>query len=71
MTFEYSLCTFDVPDNTNSGEAYQHTDSLVVFSFRLIVMWSVPFNFNLRDSYYAVGMVYQKVGMVYQKVGMV
>jgi hypothetical protein len=24
-------------------------------------MWSVPFNFNLRDSYYAVGMVYQKV----------
>ena len=24
-------------------------------------MWSVPFNLNLRDTYYAIGMVYQKV----------
>ncbi|XP_023334518.1 tereporin-Ts1 [Eurytemora carolleeae] len=33
---------------------------VVEIDIRLIVMWSVPFNFNLRDSYYAIGMVYQK-----------
>ena len=24
-------------------------------------MWSVPFNFNLRDSYYAIGLTHNKV----------
>ncbi|XP_040570166.1 conoporin-Cn1 isoform X2 [Lepeophtheirus salmonis] len=27
---------------------------------RLIVMWSVPFNFNLHDSYFAVGMIFNR-----------
>ena len=28
---------------------------------RLIIMWSVPFNFNLRDSYFAIGLTHNKV----------
>ena len=27
---------------------------------RLIVMWSVPFNFNIHDSYFAVGMIFNR-----------
>eukprot|EP00094_Tigriopus_californicus_P009135 TCALIF_08806-PA protein Name:"Similar to Conoporin-Cn1 (Conus consors)" AED:0.24 eAED:0.24 QI:0/0.66/0.5/1/0.66/0.5/4/1171/281 len=27
---------------------------------RLIVMWSVPFNFNLHDAYFAVGMIFNR-----------
>lgn len=27
---------------------------------RLIVMWSVPFNFNLYDSYFAIGMIFNR-----------
>ena len=30
-------------------------------NLRLIIMWSVPFNFNLRDSYYAIGLTHNKV----------
>ena len=26
-------------------------------------MWSVPFNFNLRDSYYAIGLTHNKVSV--------
>ena len=27
---------------------------------RLIVMWSVPFNYNIHDSYFAVGMIFNR-----------
>ena len=27
---------------------------------RLIVMWSVPFNLNIHDSYFAVGMIFNR-----------
>lgn len=33
---------------------------LVEVNLRLIIMWSVPFNFNLRDSYYAIGLTHNK-----------
>ena len=39
---------------------------LLLFSqvnLRLIIMWSVPFNFNLRDSYYAIGLTHNKVSV--------
>ena len=32
-------------------------------NLRLIIMWSVPFNFNLRDSYYAIGLTHNKVSV--------
>lgn len=34
---------------------------LVEINMRLIIMWSVPFNFNMRDSYYAIGLTHNKV----------
>ena len=37
---------------------------LVEIDMRLIIMWSVPFNFNLRDSYFAIGLTHSKVNKI-------
>ena len=52
-----------VMQNTNPmvGSCGTISWQIVEIDLRLIVMWSVPFNFNLRDSYYAIGLVHNKV----------
>ena len=52
-----------VMQNTNPmvGSCGTISWQLVEIDIRLIVMWSVPFNFNLRDSYFAIGLVHNKV----------
>ena len=34
---------------------------IVELSVRLIVMWSVPFNLNLYDTYLGIAMIYNQV----------
>ena len=52
-----------VMQNTNPWVGTCGTISwqLVEINMRLIIMWSVPFNFNIRDSYYAIGLTHNKV----------
>ena len=53
-----------VMQNTNPmvGTCGTISWQLVEINMRLIIMWSVPFNFNIRDSYYAIGLTHNKVG---------
>ena len=50
-------------ENTNPFRGTCGTISwqLLEINMRLIIMWSVPFNFNIRDSYYAIGLTHNKV----------
>ena len=50
-------------ENTNPmvGTCGTISWQLVEINMRLIIMWSVPFNFNIRDSYYAIGLTHNKV----------
>ena len=52
-----------VMENTNPmvGTCGTISWQLVEINMRLIIMWSVPFNFNIRDSYYAIGLTHNKV----------
>ena len=52
-----------VMENTNPFRGTCGTISwqLLEINMRLIIMWSVPFNFNIRDSYYAIGLTHNKV----------
>ena len=52
-----------VMQNTNPmvGTCGTISWQLLEINMRLIIMWSVPFNFNLRDSYYAIGLTHNKV----------
>ena len=52
-----------VMQNTNPmmGTCGTISWQLVEINMRLIIMWSVPFNFNIRDSYYAIGLTHNKV----------
>ena len=52
-----------VMQNTNPlvGSCGTISWQLVEINMRLIIMWSVPFNFNIRDSYYAIGLTHNKV----------
>ena len=56
-----------VMQNTNPlvGSCGTISWQLVEINMRLIIMWSVPFNFNIRDSYYAIGLTHNKVGSCY------
>ena len=38
---------------------------IVELSLRLIVMWSVPFNLNLYDTYLGLAMIYNQVCWIY------
>jgi len=51
-----------VMQNTNPmvGTCGTISWQLVEINMRLIIMWSVPFNFNIRDSYYAIGLTHNK-----------
>lgn len=51
-----------VMENTNPFRGTCGTISwqLLEINMRLIIMWSVPFNFNIRDSYYAIGLTHNK-----------
>jgi len=51
-----------VMENTNplTGTCGTISWQLVEINMRLIIMWSVPFNFNIRDSYYAIGLTHNK-----------
>jgi len=51
-----------VMENTNPmmGTCGTISWQLVEINMRLIIMWSVPFNFNIRDSYYAIGLTHNK-----------
>ena len=55
-----------VMQNTNPmvGTCGTISWQLVEINMRLIIMWSVPFNFNIRDSYYAIGLTHNKVRWV-------
>ena len=59
-----------VMQNTNPwvGSCGTISWQLVEINMRLIIMWSVPFNFNLRDSYYAIGLTHNKVGIFFGKL---
>ena len=46
-----------------NGWIDSHTLLSPQVNLRLIIMWSVPFNFNLRDSYYAIGLTHNKVSV--------
>ena len=50
-------------ENTNpfTGTCGTISWQLLEINMRLIIMWSVPFNFNIRDSYYAIGLTHNKV----------
>ena len=37
------------------------TSQIVELSMRLIVMWSVPFNLNLYDTYMGLALIYNEV----------
>ena len=52
-----------VMENTNpfTGTCGTISWQLLEINMRLIIMWSVPFNFNIRDSYYAIGLTHNKV----------
>lgn len=51
-----------VMENTNpfTGTCGTISWQLLEINMRLIIMWSVPFNFNIRDSYYAIGLTHNK-----------
>ena len=36
-------------------------------NLRLMIMWSVPFNFNIRDSYFAIGLTHNKVSTFWKR----
>ena len=63
-------------ENTNpfTGTCGTISWQLLEINMRLIIMWSVPFNFNIRDSYYAIGLTHNKVctgdslGIIFTKI---
>ena len=62
-----------VMENTNPlvGSCGTVSWQLVEINMRLIIMWSVPFNFNIRDSYYAIGLTHNKVSNITAVNGLV
>ena len=59
--FYLLMCMYDTPPETFAFIFLLLLSSQV--NLRLIIMWSVPFNFNLRDSYYAIGLTHNKVSV--------
>ena len=39
------------------------SSQIVELSMRLIVMWSVPFNLNLYDTYMGLALIYNEVSL--------
>ena len=56
----YSPYLFYLQGGTATGTCGTVSWQIEHLDTRLIVMWSVPFNYNIHDSYFAVGMIFNR-----------
>ena len=60
MNIEMVNFNFFLQSGTATGTCGTISWQIEHLDTRLIVMWSVPFNFNIHDSYFAVGMIFNR-----------
>ena len=60
MNIEMVNLNFFFQSGTATGTCGTISWQIEHLDTRLIVMWSVPFNFNIHDSYFAVGMIFNR-----------
>ena len=60
FTYLVPICFLFLQSGTATGTCGTVSWQIEHLDTRLIVMWSVPFNYNIHDSYFAVGMIFNR-----------